>query len=191
MERPPKVGIVPRREQHPTTAKPPIPLAYLVTFTCYGARLHGDEACSVDRDHNIPGTPLLSPNPPRIASEQNRAKQKAYLMDAWTRALVLRAIQEVCSHRGWTLWAAHVRNQHIHLVIAAEDDPEKILHDVKAYASRALNREGRDDASKRRWTRHGSTRYLWKPEQIGAAIHYVVREQGKPMAIWQHPERSP
>ena len=191
MERPHKVGIVQKQEQRTTTPKPPTPLAYLLTFTCYGARLHGDEFGSVDRNHNTPGTPFLPSNPLRVASEQKRAKQKAHRMDARIRSLCLGAIQEVCSHRGWTLYAAHVRNQHIHLVVAAQDEPEKILHDVKAYASRALQRAGLDDASKRRWTRHGSTRYLWKPEQIGAAIHYVVREQGDPMAVWEHPERSP
>ena len=191
MERPPKVRRVQKQEEHRTLSKPPIPLAYLVTFTCYGARLHGDESGSVDRSHNIPGTPLLSPNPLRVVSEKKRAKQKPYRMDAHIRSLVLQAIQEVCSHRGWTLFAAQVRNQHIHLVVAAEDDPEKILHDVKAYTSRVLNLAGLGDTSKHKWTRHGSTRYLWKPEQVGAAIHYVVLEQGEPMAVWEHPERSP
>ena len=41
----------------------PIPLAYLITFTCYGMRLRGDQAGSVDRKHNIPGTPLIPPRP--------------------------------------------------------------------------------------------------------------------------------
>ena len=170
---------------------PPFPLAYLITFTCYGARLHGDKSGSVDRDHNIPGTPHLPPNPARVKSEKNRANQRPYLLNHGRRFLVLRAIQEVCSHHKWTLFAAHVRNQHIHLVVAAEDAPEKVLHDVKAYASRALNRSGLDSGERQRWTRHGSTRYLWKPEQIGAAIQYVVREQGESMAAWENPERSP
>lgn len=180
-----------RSGQQPTTSKRTIPLAYLVTFTCYGARLHGDQSGSVDRDHNIPGTPVLAQNPARVSSEQKRARQKPYVMDARRRALVLKASQEVCAFRGWTLLAAHVRTQHVHLIVAAENGAEKILHDVKAYAARTLNRWGLDDGNSHRWTRHGSTRYLWQPEQVGAAIHYVVREQGKPMAVWERPERSP
>ena len=70
----------------------------------------------------------------------------------------------------------------------AEDSPERVLKDAKAYASRALNRAGLDGADQRRWTRHGSTRYLWKPEQVGAAIHYVTREQGKPMTVLEKSE---
>ncbi|MGH9785558.1 MAG: TolB family protein [Terriglobia bacterium] len=46
------------------------------------------------------------------------------------------------------------------------------------------NRANRDGADRRRWARHGSTRYLWKPENVRAAIEYVVHEQGQPMAVW-------
>jgi len=73
------------------------------------------------------------------------------------------------------------------LVVGADDAPEKVLQDAKKYASRALNRTVGEDPNQRRWTRHGSTRYLWKAESVGAAIHYVVREQGKPMAVWEKP----
>ena len=165
----------------------PIPLAYLITFTCYGARLHGDASGSVNREHNVYGTPFLPANSIRVVSEEDRAKQAPYLLDTFRRAVVLEAVIELCSHRGWSLLAIHVRTQHIHLVVTAEDSPEKVLQDAKKYASRALNRSGKDRVSQRRWSRHGSTRYLWKPESVGAAIHYVVREQGGPMAVWEKP----
>ncbi len=169
-------------------AAPPLPLAYLITFTCYGTRLHGDECGSVDRNHNMPGTPSLPPNPTRVSAEVKRARQEPYELDGQRRTLVLESLQEVCSYREWGLLAAHVRLSHVHLVVVAEDSPERVLKDAKAYASRALNRAGLDGADQRRWTRHGSTRYLWKPEQVGAAIHYVTREQGKPMTVWEKSE---
>ncbi|MBI3895485.1 MAG: transposase [Acidobacteria bacterium] len=162
-----------------------IPLAYLITFTCYGTRLYGDEAGSVDQEHNVPGTPFLAPNPRRVVAEQRQMKQEAYQLDSHRRTVVLDALQKVCAHRGWTLLAAHVRHSHVHMVVTAEAGPEKVLNDVKAYASRALHQTGMDSNSRQRWTRHGSTRYLWKPEEIGAAIHYVAREQGEPMAVWE------
>jgi hypothetical protein len=34
-------------------------MVYLLTFACYGCHLHGDEAGSVDRGHNVPGSPLV------------------------------------------------------------------------------------------------------------------------------------
>ena len=38
------------------------PLAYLITFRCYGTWLHGDSRGSVDRFHNRYGAPLIAPN---------------------------------------------------------------------------------------------------------------------------------
>ena len=165
----------------------PIPAAYLITFTCYGTRLYGNESGSVDRTHNAFQSPFLPPNPRRVAAEQKQMKGSAYELDQAARSVVLAALREVCGHRGWRLLAVHVRSTHVHLVVAAEAPPEKILNDAKAYASRALNRRVRPNDGQQRWTRHGSTRYLWKPEQVGAAIHYVVREQGEPMAVWEDP----
>ena len=103
--------------------------------------------------------------------------------------IVLQAIQEVCQYRGWSLLAAHVRTNHGHVVVQAFSPPEKVLNDFKAYASRHLNQAGIDGSDCKRWTRRGSTRYLWKPEQVEAAIHYTVREQGEPLAVYENVER--
>jgi hypothetical protein len=59
------------------------------------------------------------------------------------------------------------------------------MNDFKVYASRALNRAGFDAPERKRWTRHGSTRKLWTHEDVEAAIHYVVHEQGEPMALFE------
>src|SRR3972149_3634306 len=166
----------------------PIPLAYLITFTCYGTRLHGAESGSVDRNHNIPGTPYLPPNEARVLAEEKRMKQEPYELDRQRRAAVLEAVRNLCSHRGWRLLAAHVRSSHVHCVVSARVAPERVMRDVKVHASRTLDRTGLDGLARRRWPPHGSTRYLWKVEHVGAAIHYVVREQGVPMAVWENPE---
>src|SRR3990167_6381427 len=57
----------------------PIPLAYLITFTCFGTRLHGDESGSVDRNHNVPGTPFLPPDKTRLLAEEQRMKHEPYV----------------------------------------------------------------------------------------------------------------
>jgi len=63
---------------------------------------------------------------------------------------------------------------HVHLVLEAEKAPEPVMNCLKAYASRALREAGMDPGGVRRWSRHGSTRYLWNPAQIDAAVGYVV-----------------
>ena len=57
------------------------------------------------------------------------------------------ALRSHCAHRGWGLLAAHVRSNHVHAVVEAEVRPEKIMNEFKAYASRELNRLGRNRAN--------------------------------------------
>lgn len=166
-----------------------IPLAYFITCSCYGTWLHGNDAGSVARDHNMPGTPFLSPKSQRVTAEQERMDQPPYDLDGHRRDVVLKAIQEVCTHRRWSLLAAHVRTNHLHVVVHALEAPERVMNDLKAYASRRLNDQGIDTPQRKRWTRHGSTRYLWQPEHVEAAIQYVVHEQGEPMAVFENEDR--
>ena len=94
-------------------------------------------------------------------------------------------MQQVCSHREWTLLAAHVRTNHVHVVVAADKSPEQVMNALKAYASRALKDAALDRPDRRRWARYGSTRHLWTIEAASAAVHYIVCEQGEPMAVFQ------
>ena len=65
--------------------------------------------------------------------------------------------------------------------------PEQVLIAMKAHCSRALNRYAFDTPDRRRWARHGSTRYLWTQDAVRAAVQYVVHEQGPPMAVFETP----
>lgn len=155
--------------------------AYLITFVCYGSWLHG-RAGSVDHEHNAVGAPTLAESPRRLAWERSVMTQAPYVLDEPRRAATLQGVKEACSRRGWILLAAHVRPSHVHAVIDADRNPEQVMSALKAYASRALNESGWDAPGTRRWARHGSTRYLWTPTEITAAVHYVVNNQGKMMA---------
>jgi len=159
-------------------------LRYFVTFSCYGARLHGDESGSVDRHHNLVGSRLLDPDEERVRGERRAMLQEPYVLDQVARAVVLTSIQHHCAHRGWNLLAAHVRSNHVHVVVEAEAQPERIMNEFKSYASRDWNGLGLDRPDRRRWARHGSTRWLWKDADVREALHYVIEEQGEPMALF-------
>jgi REP element-mobilizing transposase RayT len=159
-------------------------VTYLITFTCYGSHLHGDEAGSVDRRHNLVGSPAVEPNPKRILAERGVMRQLPYAMDQRCREAVLASIVDRCSKRGWNLFAVHVRTNHVHVVVEGEAAPERIMNDLKAYASRCLNEAGMESPDRKRWARHGSTRWLRDRESVGAAIRYVVEKQGDPRAIY-------
>ena len=105
-------------------------------------------------------------------------------LDPYGREVVLTALRQHCEHRGWNLLAAHVRTNHVHVVVEAEVQPERVMVEFKSYASRALNRLGRDGPDRRRWARHGSTRWLFQDREVGKAIQYVIESQGAPMALF-------
>jgi hypothetical protein len=59
-----------------------------------------------------------------------------------------------------------------------------VMNTFKSYASRSLNRLGVDEPNRKRWSRHGSTRWLWKDEDVQEAIRYVVSGQGEAMQVY-------
>ncbi len=165
-------------------------LAYFITFSCYGARLHGDENGSVDNIHNLPGTPFIPPSEARQAAKKQQMNDMPYVMDHPRREVVLTTIREVCAYRKWRLLAAHVRSTHVHIVIEANADPEKIMNDLKAYSSRRLTEAGNDEHGRQRWARHGSTRYLWTNEAVEDTVHYTLHQQGDVMSAYPMPDTS-
>ena len=159
-------------------------MRYFITFACYGAHLHGDGSGSVDWRHNLPGSRVLEPDIERATADKERMNQTSYLLDAARRTVVLESVKEHCVYQSWNLLAAHVRTNHVHVVVEAEVPPERIMNAFKSYASRALNRLDIDERGCKRWARHGSTRWLWTDQNVAEAIRYVVDEQGEPMAVF-------
>jgi REP element-mobilizing transposase RayT len=162
-------------------------VTYLITFACYGAHLHGDESGSVDRNHNLPGSRVLEPHHTRASLAGHAMSQPEYEMDQCRREAVLSAIVERCTERGWSLFTAHVRTNHVHVVLSSDAAPERIMNDLKSYASRVLNRAGLDAPDRKPWARHGSTRWLHDRDNVSAAIRYVAEKQGEPMAVFVAP----
>ena len=159
-------------------------MRYFITFACYGTHLHGDESGIVDQHHNAFGSPFAEASPQRHAVKHEQMDQLPYCLDQDRRMTVLSALREVCLHRKWILLAAHARTNHVHVVAEAEVSPEMMMNTFKSYASRALNRLGNDEPGRKRWARHGSTRWLFKDEDVQEAIRYVVAGQGEPMEVY-------
>ncbi|MBI3823516.1 MAG: transposase [Planctomycetes bacterium] len=157
------------------------PLAYFITFSTYGAWLHGRDIGSIDKEHNEFGTPFLKSDNKREDFEHSNMREPPYVLNADRRKIVLATIREVCKHRRWKLWACHVRTTHVHAIVSADAKPEKVMSDLKAYASRRLKEQLNEQADAKRWTQHGSTRYLWMEDDAHAKIEYTLNGQGDPM----------
>ena len=152
-----------------------IPLAYFITFTCYGTWLHGDKRGSVDDAHNLFGTPFLEEDNQREQREYHRLKHSPVYLSPEQRENVTKSIVAVCDFRGWKLWEVNVRSNHVHVVLTSADVPKKMMYDLKARSTTNLKRSGLFNAEKV-WTEGGSCRYLWNDDSLEAACRYV-REQ--------------
>jgi REP element-mobilizing transposase RayT len=155
------------------------PRAYFLSFRSYGTWLHGDERLSMDRKNfNRFGQGKISANARLEQKELTNLKNKPFIFNAQVREIIRQAICEVCDFRKYYLIALNVRTNHVHCVVSAAAKPELILNSFKSYATRRLRDKIQLSNAIKIWSRHGSTRYLWTEEQIGAAVDYVLNGQG-------------
>jgi len=106
------------------------------------------------------------------------------MASAAEREVVRDAIAGLCRRRGWRLLALHVRTNHVHAVVEANGDADRVMSDMKARASRELTRAGFDEAARRRWTRHGSTLHLFHESAVADKIDYTLNRQGAMLAYY-------
>lgn len=160
----------------------PTPLAYFLTWTCYGAWLHGDSRGSVDYHHNTPGTPVNDSDPVARSRAVDLMKWPAVTLDEPMRLTCRQTIEDHCRFRAWVLHAVHVRSNHIHVVISCgTTPPDRAVNQFKSWCTRRL-REARSFAPDRPvWTEGGSTRYLWREFDVAEAVRYVQDGQGLPL----------
>ena len=132
----------------------------------------------MDREeHNIYGAPRIAPKVAFEESDRKLLKHPPVLLDGSKRAIVETAIREFAAYKKTTLHALNVRTNHVHIVIAASDKPERLMTSIKAYSTRRLRETGLVAADARVWSRHGSTKWIWDDDQIADACEYVLMRQ--------------
>src|SRR6266852_3266498 len=100
----------------------------------------------------------------------------SYSLGKFRREAVLESIRRVCRRRGWTLRAAGVRQDHADAVVVATEAPASVIHAFECYATRLLHQQA--DRAPKRWAHADATRYLWRKEDVAAAVHYVTAGEG-------------
>ena len=113
-----------------------------------------------------------------MRDEKFLQKYDFFLLDEQQRALVEHAIKDVCSHRAYDLFAVNARSNHVHSVVKAQAAPEKVAESFKSYSTRALRNAKLIDSESKVWSRHASTKYLWKDRSVTIAVEYVLYGQG-------------
>jgi hypothetical protein len=149
---------------------------------------------------NVPSQPTAEPMPPLADYARSVQLAPAVYLTSSQANTVQAQLLETATYRGRQVDVIAVLTDHVHIVFGAvgDPDPDEMLSDWKAYASRALNRltpaatperqrrgeGGRQRATRPRWwAEQGSTRPLKTPETRCAAIRYV-RDQENPLVVW-------
>lgn len=123
------------------------------------------------------GVPTLSPNRAREHFDRQELVSEPVRFDAVQRDLVEQAIHGVVAHKRWLLHAINVRTNHVHVVVTAQHAPEHVMNAFKTWATRRLREASLIGADQRIWSRHGSTIYLFRPENMAEKIRYVNEGQ--------------
>ena len=154
------------------------PLAYFITFRCYGTWLHGDARGSADRSgSHQPGHPLIPRHPGLHRRRESALVHTPTTFGPRQRTVVDKAIRGVCLHRGWELHALNVRGDHAHVVASGQCRPEGMMTAFKAWSTRRLREAGLVSSERKVWSRHGSTRYLWNECAVEEACLYTLEAQ--------------
>jgi len=152
--------------------------AYFITWSWHEQWLNGDERGSVDRMQNVYGTPMLAPHRGLNRSDADYLTQQPFILSDRQRVVVDSTIRKHLEIRGWLLLAIKVRTTHVHVVLGASGySPEKVMGELKAWSSRRMQEAGLLDRCAKVWTRHGSTRHIFRDVGLSEAIHYVNHEQ--------------
>jgi REP element-mobilizing transposase RayT len=153
--------------------------AYFITFHTYGTWLPGDPRGTVRRHQNVYGEPTHGRCDALLERSRELLQTLPVVLAPEERVVVLKAFEGVCRHRSWRLLAAHVRPNHVHVVVTADAPPGRIMGDLKAWATRRLVEAGCRSRTARVWVRQGSTRHPWQRTAVDAACFYVLHEQGE------------
>jgi REP element-mobilizing transposase RayT len=149
---------------------------YFLTWTTYGSWLPGDDRGWVDAATSGAVAPINRGDATRLQKSRAVMRAVSVFLDDVARRLVEQTIREVCTHSKWHLFAVNARSNHVHVVVrAAELKPERVMNALKSWCSRRLNEH--HGTNNRWWTRHGSTRWINREDDLNTAIHYVNNQQ--------------
>src|SRR6478672_4153013 len=155
----------------------PTLLAYHIIWTTYGTWLPGDIRGWIKANYNG----VQSPNRKLEDECRQRMTEDAIELSDSQRKLVEETIRRHCEIRNWPLHAANVRTNHVHVVVAAELEPDDVMDQLKAWCSRKLSDDAgltkpvAKKAGRRRWfTEGGDKEKIEDQLYLQNAIKYVL-----------------
>ena len=148
------------------------PIGYFLTWTVYGTFLQGDSRWWKTNAGSSPPQPKLE------QWHRDRLKHNIILLNEKHQLIVRTRIVEHCDHRGWKLWVASPRTNHVHVVVTAAGYEGKNVRDqLKANATGALRRYDSIFTDRPVWTTKGDVEFLKSDSDLDQAITYAGEAQ--------------
>ncbi|MCX7125461.1 MAG: transposase [Gammaproteobacteria bacterium] len=163
------------------------PPAYFITFTCYGNWVHSDARGSVNPNLNEFATPRITPNKEFENLMRDKLRYDPFLLNETRRESVLQGIIHACNYYHWRLYAAHVRTNHLHILLHAREKSDTVTTKIKALATKFLKKRHNDLPEQKFWTRGKSARCIWDFAFLSLIRDYIIEEQGEKMAHYSDP----
>jgi len=151
------------------------PLAFFITWTVYGTFLQGDS-----RWWNARRKGSQSPQPLLEQWHRDRLKHDVLLLTDDHRSVVAGEIRRLSDYRGWNLWVANPRSNHVHVVVsAAEYSGKKVRDQMKANCTRVLRESFSEFVDRPVWTAGGDWKCLNSEGDLDTAIIYAGEAQDR------------
>lgn len=159
-----------------------------ITFGTHGARLHGGDALTVDREHNRRGEAFIARNPDREREEAARLRGTMVRLTDEQRAFIERTIPRLCERGGRMLRTCAAppppEDDHVHVLLDA--DPHRHGKDIRKWLKRWLSEpltvEFGPPAAGEGWAEGGSTKPVKEERYLNNAYAYVARQRSTPPA---------
>jgi REP element-mobilizing transposase RayT len=151
------------------------PLAYFITFTVYGTFLQGNVRWWRSRNNGTrPPQPLLE------QWHRDRMKHDVILLDDDQGAVVEAEIERLSEFRGWKLWKANSRSNHVHVVVTASGyNGAKVRDQIKANCTRVIRERWQLFIDRPVWTVGGDWQCVNTEEELEQVILYAGEVQDR------------
>lgn len=149
-----------------------------ITWGTYGDRLHGDERPTVDRRHNVPGTPFLAPNPTREQYERSTLRGDAVCLTVDQMVFIERTIPAICVRGDWRLIACAAGPNHVHVLLGCDSriQGKQVRQWLKRWLGEAMTKQwprASPDVRTSWWAEGGSTKPVKDEAYFANAKQYV------------------
>ena len=151
------------------------PLAFFITWTVYGTFLPGDLRGWTARNQG-----KQAPRPQLAVWHRDRLKHSIELLTEINRQCLAKAILEFGDEKGWKVWVANPRSNHVHVVVSAVGYSGGIVRDqLKARCTRELRKIEMRFCDRPVWTRGGDWQPLFNEDALEDCVIYASEAQDR------------